>query len=177
MIKAKIYEIVNFGFFCSVDVLNLDFTAKIIYYINSDFIKEVAYTKGIDKTVVKETGFICVWLLIFSAVMQAVFILLGRWDYTVLLGNLLSGFAGAFNFLLLGVTVQRAVGSGNEKYARRLMRISWALRLIMMASVAILGATAPCFNLWATVIPLLFPRLAMVIRQLTLNRQEGKSDE
>ena len=124
----------------------------------------------------KETKFVSIWMLIFSIVMQAVFLIIGFWDYTVLLGNLLSVFAGIFNFLLLGVTVQRAVGSGNEKYAKRLMRISQFLRLMMMAGVAILGAAAPVFNIWATLIPLLFPRLSMFVRQLTLNK-EGNDGE
>lgn len=104
--------------------------------------------------------------------------IIGKWDYTVLLGNLLTGVMGTFNFLLLGVTVQKALDSQDQKYAKNLMKASQGLRLLMMAVVAILGATLPCFNLWATLIPLLFPRLAMVARQIMLNKQGGgKADE
>ena len=130
----------------------------------------------IDKTVLKETAFIAIWMLIFSGIMQAVFLIIQKWDYTVLLGNLLSGVMGVLNFLLLGLTVQKAVNSGDEKYAKTLMKSSQAIRLVMIFGVAILGATVSCFDLWATLIPLLFPRIAIVIRQILLNRKGGDAN-
>lgn len=114
-----------------------------------------------------------IWMLIFSGIMQAVFLIIGKWDYTVLLGNLLSGIMGVINFLLLGLTVQRAVSSGDEKHAKALMKASQAIRLFILFGVAILGATLSCFNLWATLIPLLFPRITIVIRQILLAKKGG----
>ncbi len=130
----------------------------------------------IDKTVWKETAFIGVWMLIFSVLMEAVFLVIGAWNYTVLLGNILSGVMGVFNFLLLGMTVQKAVNSQDEKYARNLMKVSQSLRLLMMGAVIALGAALDVFHLWATVIPVFFPRIAMVIRQILLNKG-GNTDE
>lgn len=124
----------------------------------------------VDKVVMKETAFVGTWVLIFSAIMEAVFLIIGKWDYTVLLGNLLSGVIGIFNFLLLGITIQRALATGDEKRAKTMMRASQGMRLLLMAGVAILGATVPCFNLWATLIPILFPRLSLIIRQIMLRR-------
>lgn len=115
-------------------------------------------------------------MLIFSGIMQAVFLIIQKWNYTVLLGNLLSGVIGVVNFLLLGLTVQKAVNSEDEKYAKSLMKSSQAIRLVMLFGVAILGATVPCFNLWATLIPLLFPRITIVIRQILLNRKGGDAN-
>ena len=129
--------------------------------------------KKIDDAVKKETVFIAIWMLIFSGIMQAVFLIIQKWNYTVLLGNLLSGVIGVLNFLLLGLTVQKAVDSEDEKYAKTLMKSSQAIRLVMLFGVAVLGATVPVFNLWATLIPLLFPRIAIVIRQILLNRKGG----
>lgn len=143
-------------------------------YIN--FYKEVIIIK-IDKTVLKETSFVAIWMLILSGIMQAVFLIIGKWDYTVLLGNLLSGIMGVVNFLLLGLTVQKAVGSEDEKYAKNLMRTSQSLRLLMMGVVIGLGAILDCFNIWATIIPVFFPRIAMVIRSIILNKQGGNQDE
>ena len=65
--------------------------------------------KKIDPTVLKETKYIALWVLIFSALMQAVFLVLRAWDYTVLLGNLLGGGVAVLNFLLMGITVQNAL--------------------------------------------------------------------
>ena len=129
--------------------------------------------KKIDKTVLKETKFIGAWVLIFSALMQAVFLIIGKWDYTVLLGNLLSGFAGIFSFFLLGLSIIKAVSSGDPAYAKKLMRASQALRTFFMFVVALLGALLPCFNIFATVIPILFPRLALLIRSFMVKRMDG----
>ena len=49
--------------------------------------------KKIDPVVRKETAFMAAWTLIFSAILQAVFLVIGKWNYTVLLGNLLSAAA------------------------------------------------------------------------------------
>lgn len=45
----------------------------------------------IDAIVRRETIYIAVWVGILSLLMEAVFLIIGKWDYTVLLGNLLSG--------------------------------------------------------------------------------------
>ena len=65
--------------------------------------------KKIDPTVVKETVYITAFTIIFSMLMQAVFLIVQKWDYTVLLGNLLGIIAVVLNFLLMGITVQNAV--------------------------------------------------------------------
>ena len=77
---------------------------------------------------------------------------------------------GVLNFLLLGITVQRALATGDVKSAKSRIKASQGLRLLLMAGVAVLGATLPCFNLWATLIPILFPRLSLIIRQIMLRR-------
>ncbi len=161
-----------------LDIINLDFLLKILYYIDkyAKTYKEVIIIK-IDKTVLKETAFIGIWTLIFSVLMEAVFLVIGKWDYTVLLGNLLSGVMSVFNFFLLGLTVQRAVNSGDEKYAKNLMKMSQSLRLLMMGAVIALGAIFDVFNLWATIIPVFFPRIAMIIRQILLSKQGGDTNE
>ncbi|MBE6624679.1 MAG: hypothetical protein E7622_03425 [Ruminococcaceae bacterium] len=126
--------------------------------------------KKIDKTILRETYFIGAWVLILSALMQSVFLIIGKWDYTVLLGNLLSAMCGILNFLFLGMTVQRAIASKDEKYVKNLMRLSQALRLLLVLCVAVLGATIPIFNLWATLIPLFFTRIAITIRPFFNNK-------
>jgi len=129
-----------------------------------------------DKTVIAETKFIGAWVLIFSALMQAVFLVIGKWDYTVLLGNLLSGVAGIFSFFLLGLTIVKAVSSGDTQYAKKLMRASSAGRTFFMFIVALLGALLPCFNLFATLIPILFPRLGLLIRSFMVKRMNNNAE-
>ena len=117
----------------------------------------------IDETVKKETGYIALWVLIFSLLMQAVFLLLRRWDYTVLLGNLLSGALGICNFLLMGLAVQSAVNK-EEKEAKETMRASQSLRTLLLFAVVAIGVLLDCFNTVAVIIPLFFPRIAIAIR-------------
>ena len=72
--------------------------------------------KRIDPTVLKETIYISAFTLTASIAMQAVFLIAGQWDYTVLLGNILGIVAAVGNFLLMGLTVQ-AVLVREEKEA------------------------------------------------------------
>lgn len=128
--------------------------------------------KKIDKTVIRETAYIGALVIIFSCLMQSVFLIVQKWDYTVLLGNLLSAFVGILNFFLLGLTIQKVIASDDKKYINRFSRISQTARLFLMGAVAILGATLDCFNLWATLIPLLFPRVAILLRPLFNKKME-----
>ena len=132
--------------------------------------------KKVHETVLKETKFVGAWVLIFSALMQAVFLIIQKWDYTVLLGNILSAAAGIISFFFLGITIIKAVSSGDPAYAKKLMRASQAIRTFFLFGIALLGALLPCFNIWATVIPIIFPRLALLIRSFMVKRM-GPYDE
>ncbi len=117
----------------------------------------------IDPTVQSETVYIGSWVLILSVVMQAVFLIIGKWDYTVLLGNLLSGALAIGNFLLLGLTVQRAVEK-EEGEAKSFMKLSLTLRNMLLFVVIVIGIVLPWFNTWSVLIPVFFPRIAMLFR-------------
>ena len=121
--------------------------------------------KKLDATVRQETKYIAVWVLLFSAVMEAVFLIIGKWDYTVLLGNLLSGAAVVLNVLLMGITSQNAVEK-DEKDAKNTMKMSQSLRTLFLFVIVVIGVAAPCFNIWSTIIPLFFPRIAIALRPL-----------
>ena len=87
--------------------------------------------KPIDPTVRRETGYIALWVVIFSTLMQAVFLLLRQWSLPVLFGGLLGGGAAVGNFFLMGLSVQSAVGQ-DEKQATALMRASLAGRMLLL---------------------------------------------
>lgn len=119
----------------------------------------------IDPIVIKETKYIAYTVAILSVAMQAVFLILKKWDITVLIGNLLSYVAVVLNFLVMGITVQNAVNK-EEKDARQAIRASQSLRTFFLFAVAAVGAVLPVFNIWATLIPLFFPRIAVSFRTL-----------
>ena len=50
--------------------------------------------KKLDPVVIRETRYVALCVFLLSILTQAVFLIIGKWDYTVLLGNLLSGCVG-----------------------------------------------------------------------------------
>lgn len=130
----------------------------------------------LDPTVKKETVYIALWVLILSALMQAVFLILHAlsvypWDYTILCGNVLGGAAAVINFLLMGITVQNAVKK-DEQDAKNLIRASQLYRMFGLILIVVIGVVAPIFYIWAVIIPLLFPRIAIALRPLFDKKKE-----
>ncbi|MBQ8163154.1 MAG: hypothetical protein IJZ93_02135 [Clostridia bacterium] len=119
--------------------------------------------KKIDTVVLKETGYIAIWSLILSALMQAVFLIIQGWDMTVLFGNILSVFVSVLNFFLMGITVQKAVIK-EEKEAKSFMKLSHSLRTLILLVGVVIGVALPYFSTWTVIIPLFFPRIAMLFR-------------
>lgn len=119
--------------------------------------------KKIDKIVLKETRYIATVTVILCVLLQAVFLIIGKWDYTHLLGTLLGGAVAVGNFLLMGITVQKAVEK-DEQDAKKLVKSSQSARFAMLVVVAVLGYVTPVFNTIALIIPYLFPRIAVALR-------------
>ncbi len=132
--------------------------------------------KTVDPAVKRETRYIALWVLVFSAVMQAVFLILNKWDYTVLLGNTLSGIAAVANFFLMGLAVQSAVLK-DEKDAATAMKASQSMRMFMLFAVAAVGVLLPCFNTVAVLVPFFFPRVAVALRPHFDKTTEKKEQE
>lgn len=126
--------------------------------------------KNVSDAVKRETKYIAVWVVILSIIMQVIFIIAGHWDYTVLLGNVISGTAAVLNFFLMGMTVQSAVDK-EEKAARAQIRASQSMRTLMLFAVAAALVLVPFFNTWASIIALFFPRVAIAIRPLFKNKE------
>ena len=121
--------------------------------------------KKIDPIIVKETKYIAAWIVILSMLMQSVFLIIGRWNYTVLLGNIYSAIFGTLNFFLMGLTVQKALDK-EEKDAKKFIQFSQVYRNIMLLLVMVLGVFVPFFNTLAVLIPMFFAGIAVYIKPL-----------
>lgn len=121
--------------------------------------------KKIDPIVCKETFYILYLTTILSVLMQSVFLIIGKWDYTVLLGNLLGIAAATGNFLLMGLAVQKALEKTPEE-AKTVMKLSQMGRMLMLFGVALVGYLVPVFHVIAVILPFLFPRVAIALRPL-----------
>jgi hypothetical protein len=124
-----------------------------------------------NATVKNETRYIALFCVILSIIMQIVFILLGKWTYKVILGNILSLIVAILNFFVMGLTVQKAV-TLEESDARKLMRSSQNLRNAGIFIAVVIGVVAPCFNTVAVIVPVFFPRIAVSFRPLIKDKKE-----
>lgn len=131
----------------------------------------------------REIGFAALWVGIAILPVQAAFWLLGLWNYTVLFGNLLGSVTAVVNVLLVGRMVQSAV-TKTEKQAKNTVRLSQGGRLLLQGLILVLAGCLPqVFHLWATVIPLLVPTLAVRIRETVAAKRSparpaiGREDE
>ena len=127
---------------------------------------------GLDPAVRKETAYVGVWTLLLSLIMEAVFLVFGWWDWSVLLGNLGGAVIAVGNFFLLGLTVSRALNSGKPEEAARKVKATASLRLIGMGAACALLVGVAKTNVFATLIPLLFPRIGIMFRPM-IDRKRG----
>ena len=123
--------------------------------------------KKVDPVVMKETRYIAITVLILSALMQAVFLIIGQWNYTVLLGNLYGAVIAVGNFFLMGLTVQKCLTMEPDD-AKKRMKLSQQGRLLMLLVFCMIGAALPWLNTIALLVPQFFPRIGVTVRGLTM---------
>ena len=128
-----------------------------------------------DPAVKKETGYITVWVLLLSLLMEAVFLLIRQWDLSVLFGNLGGAVLAVGNFFLLAWVVSRAVYKGKPEEAATRVKATATLRLLGVGALCALLIGVFKTNVFATLIPLLFPRVGIAFRPM-LDRKRGTGD-
>ena len=151
----------------------------------------------IQAPVKQETKKILVGEVVLSAIMLLVFLLIKRFDLTVLWGTLLGGGYAVFNFFLMALTVQMAAAKmegvrlpddeydedGNvkpreevpeQKAARALVQRSYTLRMFLTAIVAIIAVKVELFNAIPAIIALFFPRIVITAYALMQKNRKGE---
>lgn len=129
-----------------------------------------------DPIVKKETGNVALWVLVGCILTQGVCLIAGWWSVPVLLGSLLGGATAVGNFVLMCLTVQKALNKDKEKAARTI-QLSQSGRLLLQGAVLIIAGVLPqVFNLWTTILPLLIPTLAVRVRHWTLAKKNPSPD-
>ena len=119
-----------------------------------------------DPAVKKETGYIAVWVILLSLIMEAVFLLLRKWDLSVLFGNLGGAVISIGNFFLMALIATRAmnrgVESGKPEEAAARVKATAMVRLLGCVLLCVLLIAVFKTNVYATLIPMLFPRIGIV---------------
>ena len=129
----------------------------------------------LDPVVRKETAYAATWVAALSLVMEAAFLVLKRWSGAVLAGNLIGAGAAVGNYLLLGITVAKAAGGPPEKVAMK-VRSSMTARMLGQAVICAIAVGILKTNVYATILPLLFPRIGIAFRPM-IDRKLGKTAE
>ena len=92
------------------------------------------------------------------------------------LGSILGSVTAVGNFLLMGLTVQKALEK-DKKDAARTVQLSQSGRLMLQGAMLVLAACLPrVFNLWAAMVPLLVPTLTVRLRHLKLAKDNPSPD-
>ena len=149
----------------------------------------------VQPAVRQETAKIALGTAVLTLIMIGVFMILGRFDWTVLTGALLGWAAAVGNFFLMALTVQKAADemkpttqpaadeddqeeddgeekpeaplSEDAKRGKQRIQLSYTLRMLGLGVIAILGVTLPWFQSVAVLLPMLFPRIVIML----LNRR------
>lgn len=132
---------------------------------------EAAQLSSIDPVIKKETQFISYVVLVLSALLEAVYLIIGHWNYTVLLGNVLGGGAGILNFFLMGMGLQNALNK-NSADAKTTVSFSHTYRNIMMLAVLAVAYFAPCFDIIPTIIALFFATIGVYIKVFIMKKTD-----
>lgn len=127
-------------------------------------VKEAIQNIKLQKSVQKEVLHITIGTVACAAVQVAIFALLGRLDRTVWLGTAVGSAFAVLNFILLGLTMQKA--AGNAEKAKQIAQFSYSVRMLLTCVVAILGFQLAALNGIATAVSLFFPRITILVMQM-----------
>ena len=90
-----------------------------------------------------------------------------RFDYTVILGSLVGAAVAVGNFAGICFVVQKIIDEPDEKRRKATLQLSYNSRMLLQALWVVVAIAAPCFQPFAGVLPLLFPRVTIYYLQIT----------
>lgn len=128
----------------------------------------------IEPAVKLETKHIAIGEVSMTLIMLIVFLCLGKFDYTVVLGSLLGGGYAVLNFFLMAMSVQRSVHKETPEQAKLVVQNSYTKRLLVLVVVVIIGIKVPYFHWVAVVLPQFFPRITIFIKTLPIFQRKGE---
>lgn len=120
------------------------------------------------KLVLKETALIAGGELICVALMCGVYALMGKFGIPVLLGGLVGALLATANFFFLAVVASLAADRAQTQDVadgQKMIRISYLIRLLVLAVLLILCAKSGFFDLLALLLPLVFMQPVLTITE------------
>ncbi len=125
----------------------------------------------------QETKAIALGQLLCCAAMVGVYALIGRFDSSVALGALVGGSLATANFFAMALGADTAATRGQNQEAasgQSLMMLSYLGRMLALFLILALCAKSGSFDLIALVLPLVFVRPILTVREF-LSKKGDKS--
>ncbi|MCR4577120.1 MAG: ATP synthase subunit I [Clostridiales bacterium] len=118
------------------------------------------------KLVLRQTLYIFLGELVLTALMLGVFALIGRFDGKVILGGAAGAVLATLNFFFMAVGAMSAADKAEEqdvKGGKSLIRVSYIIRLVVLAGLLFAFYKSGLADPFALVIPLLFVRVILML--------------
>ena len=129
----------------------------------------------LDPEVKKEMRFMALGCAVCSAAVALVFIIIGKFDLSVLWGTLIGYALAVGNFCLMSFGIIKALETGDEAAAKLKMRSSYIWRTIVMLAIMALSIAVEFIH-WVPVLASVFyPRIIITVRGLINNYKLKKS--
>jgi len=125
----------------------------------------------------RETGIIALGQVICVAAMLGVFMLLGRFDMSVLLGGIVGGILGVVYYMTMVICANIAMKKALDqdvKGGQAVMQLSQLLRMIGLFAVLVACALTKQMNLLALALPIVFVRPILGVADM-IQRKGGSS--
>ena len=120
------------------------------------------------KYVFRQTLVIAIGQIVGVGIMIAVFALLGKFDYTVVLGGLAGAAVAIGNFFFMAMSLTLAADRAVQqdvKGGKGLVKASYGIRLAVMFVVLFACARSGHFNVIALVLPLVLVRPTLMVAE------------
>lgn len=130
------------------------------------------------KFVLQKAGVIALGQAVCVAAMFGVFALLGQFDMTVLWGGIVGGVMATLNFLFMAMGAMMAADKAmedNVTAGNATVRLSYILRLVVLAVVLFAFAKSGICNVVALVLPLVFTRPILTVTEFFRKPGEKKA--
>ena len=127
------------------------------------------------KFVLRQTLIIAIGQIVGVGVMLGIFALLGRLNYTVVLGGLIGALVALLNFFFMAVSLSLAADRAvqqDAKGGKSLVKSSYAIRTIVMFVVLILCAKSGHCNVISLAVPLLLVQPTLLIAEFFRKKEE-----
>jgi len=118
----------------------------------------------------KELRNMAICILILTILMLVIFWLSGYFGSDTVFGALMGSGVAFLNFFFLALAVEKSVK--NNQNPKMVVASSYTMRMLFMGIMIVIAIKSPHINYVAMVIPLIFPRISILILNFLKKRNK-----